>query len=206
MFNSGFKESQLDGTEKIFDVPKNMGLPKQYSYMKYLPNPLNQGSDPICVPCSISAFLNWDINTEKGNKKDNKIDVYEIFNNRKSDSPDGMEFKEAFEYLMENGVKTKEGRVYIKGYAQIRNELALKFALITNGPCVAALPVYDSYQDEFWKKDYDIEGYHAIAIIGYIEEGFIIRISWGSSYGEDGCYLIKNEDINKFIEIWTLIR
>ena len=32
MFNSGFIPSVIDGSEIIFEVPKNIGLPKQFSY------------------------------------------------------------------------------------------------------------------------------------------------------------------------------
>jgi hypothetical protein len=206
MFNSGFVPSVIDGSEIIFEAPKNIGLPKQFSYMKYLPTVLNQGSKPTCVPCSISAFLNWDINLPTGSKEDNSVDVVEIF--KKGDGQDdGMTFKSAFKVLRTDGVSTDKGNVKISRYAKINSYLSLKFALITNGPCVGALPVYDSLVDEFWVGNSNyIEGYHAIAIVGYNDEGFIIRNSWGKSYGEDGYYFLKNEDFSKFIEIWTLIK
>ena len=50
------------------------------------------------------------------------------------------------------------------------------------------------------------EGGHAVAIIGYDKEGFIIRNSWGTMYGIDGYYHLKYEDFNNsFYEIWTMV-
>jgi C1A family cysteine protease len=79
-------------------------------------------------------------------------------------------------------------------------------ALIANGPCVGVLPVYNSdSNDEFWNKRYgNLEGYHAVAIVGYCKDGFIIRNSWGERYGEDGYTLLKNKDFCLFRELWTI--
>ena len=205
MTNFGFAPSVIDGTEIIFEEPKNIGLPEQFSYMKYLPKVLNQGSKPICVPCSISSYLNWDLNLADGSKKDNNIDLFEIFDNGNG-GESGMTFKDAFKFLRKEGVNTDKGKIKLNRYAKINSALALKLALITNGPCVGALPVYNSLVDEFWvNRSNELEGLHAIAIVGYNKDGFIIRNSWGLSYGEDGYAFIKNDDINKFIEIWTLM-
>jgi hypothetical protein len=72
MFNSGFIPSVIDGTENEFVEPKNKGLLKEYSYKKYLPDVLNQGTDSICVPCSLSANINWRLNLDHGKIIDNK--------------------------------------------------------------------------------------------------------------------------------------
>ena len=205
MFNSGFMPSVIDGNEQIFREPKNMGLPKEYSYKKYLPKVLNQGSDPICVPCSLSANINWRLNLRKGKPKDNEISLYDIFKSRTTEG-EGMTFKDAFKYLMETGVETKEGNYKIGSYAMVNSILAIKFAVVANGPCVGVLPVYNADSaDEFWNEKYgEFLGYHAVSIVGYDENGVIIRNSWGSSYGSDGYTLVKNKDLNKFKEIWTI--
>ena len=205
MYNSGFIPSVMDGTEDIFIEPKNMGLPKEYSYKKYLPEVLNQGLDPICVPCSLSANINWRINLKDGKPKDNKVDLFDIFNSRTTQG-EGMTFKEAFDFLIDKGVKTKNGEFKIKGYAYVKSAIALKFAIIANGPCVGVLPVYNSDSaDEFWNEKYgELVGYHAVSIVGFNKDGIIIRNSWGSSYGSDGYTFIKNQDLNKFYEIWTI--
>ena len=81
----------------------------------------------------------------------------------------------------------------------------LKTAIVMNGPCVGGLPVYNSLVTKFWNPGTDFEGNHAIAIIGYDKDGFIIRNSWGKSYSVDGYAHISYDDFNRFLEIWTLI-
>lgn len=198
--------SIIDGTEDIFNEPKNMGLPKQFSYKKYLPEVIDQGSYPICVPCSLSAYINWDLNLKDGKENDNEIDLFDIFDSRSTEDDNGMTFKDALKYLQKQGVKTNRGVVKIGRYAKVNSLFALKYALILNGPCIGGLPVYNSAITDFWKNySGELEGLHAICIVGYTEDGFIIRNSWGESYGEDGYAFIKNEDANLFTEIWTIV-
>ena len=95
----GFIPSTMDGTEWIFGAPTtNLDMPKEYTYRNYLPSVINQGSLSICVPCSVSAYLNWKKNLDTGEKRDNKValmDIYEI----KTNDGEGMSFKEALHYL-----------------------------------------------------------------------------------------------------------
>ena len=202
----GFAPSKMDGTEHVFgNGTQQTTVPKSYSYRKYLPGVLNQGRESICVPCSISAFLNWRENLSTGSKKDNRIDYHEIYDIRTNDG-DGMTFKEAFHYLRHHGVSSKAGNLKIKEYALIRNAIDLRTALVMNGPCVGALPVYSDRQ-EFWNRwpGDSFYGYHAISIVGYNVEGFVIRNSWGTSFGSNGYTVLKYEDFNKLLEVWTIV-
>ena len=85
--------------------------------------------------------------------------------------------------------------------------MQLKQALIVNGPCVGGLPVYDTNRDDFWVKYKGDEyvGGHAIAIIGYNENGFIIRNSWGERYGDKGYAILPYDDFANFREIWSIV-
>jgi hypothetical protein len=206
--NYGFVASKIDGTEKEFKETEGIQIPEKYSYKKYLPEVLNQGNKPICVPCSLSAYINWDENLENETvRKDNNVNLSEIFKNRTEKTDDGMSFKDAFYYIRHHGVETDNGNYKIDKYAKVGSELALKQAIIINGPCVGGLPVYNSAIDEFWDKEKGDEllGGHAVSIVGYNNDGFIIRNSWGNTYGIDGYYVIPYEDFNKFIEIWTVL-
>ncbi len=210
MFNEevkfGFAPSKMDGTEHVFGSgTEQTTVPKSYSYRKYLPGVLNQGRESICVPCSISAFLNWRENLSTGSKKDNRIDYHEIYNIR-TNGGDGMTFKEAFHYLRHHGVSSRAGNLKIKEYALIRNAIDLRTAIVMNGPCVGALPVY-SDRPEFWDRwpGDSFYGYHAISIVGYNVEGFVIRNSWGTSFGSNGYTVLKYEDFNKLLEVWTIV-
>lgn len=206
--NYGFVPSKMDGTEFEFDKIENMDIPESYSYKKYLPKVINQGNKPICVPCSISSYINWNMNLETGdNKFDNNINLLQIFNSRTNKSNDGMSFKDAFKYLKHDGVETDNGIYRIGRYAKIGSEIPLKQAIIMNGPCVGGLPVYDSNVSDFWTRypGLDFQGGHAIAIVGYNKDGFIIRNSWGEYYGDKGYSVLPYEDFDNFTEIWTII-
>jgi hypothetical protein len=171
----GFKPSQIDGTERIYGSDDSIELPERYTYRPYLPQVIDQGSQSICVPCTVSAYLNWRENLKDGETKDNKISLYDIYDSR-TNGGEGMTYKDAFKFLRKEGVNSKKGLLKITSYSLVRNAADLRQALVMNGPCFGALPVY-SDRDEFWRKEYSegFMGYHAIAIVGYNEKGFIIR-------------------------------
>ena len=206
--NYGYIPSVMDGSEYQFKLLRGFEVPSRYSYQKYLPEVINQKDRPICVPCSISAFINWNKNLEDGdNKLDHKVDLEEIYASRTHAGDDGMSFKDAFRYLRHNGVKTDFGNYKIARYAQIGSILQLKQALVVNGPCVAALPVYDGYRSDFWRKlmgDTFLGG-HAVSVAGYSEKGFLIRNSWGKGYGDKGYSILPYSEFEQFREIWTII-
>lgn len=203
--NFGFSKTKFDGTEHVFATAPQNELPSKYSYKKYLPGVVNQGSYPICVPCSVSSFINWSLNLKTGNKKDHEVAYFDIYDSKTTDT-EGMTFKDAFKYLRKYGVDTDNGVFKIQSYALVKSYFALMSAIVMNGPCFGALPVYN-WDDEFWIKNEgdNLIGYHAIAIVGYDDEGFIIRNSWGEDYGDNGYSKIKYEDSKKFVELWTVI-
>jgi hypothetical protein len=203
--NLGLIPSRIDGSEIVFSCPKGNEIPKKYSYRNVLPQVLNQGKLSICVPCSLSAYLNWKANLNLSTDDDNSIDLFEIYNSR-TNKGSGMTYKDAFRFLRHTGVDSAIGKLKIGTYGKVETEKDLKFALIANGPCFGALPVYND-SCEFWikKKDEKLDGYHAISIIGYNEDGFIIRNSWGKSFCDEGNTIIKYSDFKLLLEIWTVI-
>lgn len=203
----GYVQSKLDGTEKKFEEVEGLDLPESYSYVPYLPKILNQGQQPICVPCSLSAHLNWNCNVNDGeNKRDNKIKLSEIYNCR-TNLGGGMSFKEALNFLKHEGVNSDKGILKIRKYAMLGGIIPLKQAILLNGPCVGGLPVYNSSICQFWKKigSSSPEGGHAISIVGWNEQGFIIRNSWGEHFCSKGYTIIPYDDFGSFMEIWTII-
>ena len=78
----GFKPSEIDGTERIFNGDEKIELPEKYTYRPYLPKVIDQGERSICVPCTISAYLNWRENLKDGVTKDNCISINDIYNSR----------------------------------------------------------------------------------------------------------------------------
>ena len=205
--NFGLIPSKMDGSEHIY-FGNGMGpdnMPENYTYRRFLPDVLDQGQSYICVPCSVSAYLNWKENLKDGSSKDNKVDYYEIYDIR-PEKYDGMTFKDAFNYLRHHGVKSDAGVLKIKEYALVQSFLVLRLAILMNGPCVGALPVYNSRPDFWNKKTGDrLQGYHAVSIVGYNSNGFVIRNSWGEDFADGGYTEIPYEDFAKFLEVWTIM-
>lgn len=193
--NFGYIKSKLDGSEQKFSSTLKT-VPEQFSYIPDLPKVLDQGSEPICVPCSISAYIDWK------ERKDAKTNLKEIFANGGTDT--GMSFKDALHFIKHNGVSTASGNFKIKQYAMVGSIPVLKSAIVMNGPCIAGLPVYNNTM-EFWKETDALQGGHAVAIVGYDKDGFILRNSWGQYFGQKGYTHMSYKDFQNFYEIWTLI-
>lgn len=203
----GWAPSKLDGSEQEFNSIQNFNIPEEYSFVNYLPAVEDQGDTNMCVTYSLTAHLDWNYNVDhaKDNKSFNHINkdkMYSIRSNKYEDA--GMTFKEALNFLKKTGVPSDHGLIKIERYMKINSFLALKQALLLNGPCVAGLFVKDPYITEFWNGSQNLGG-HAVAIVGYNKEGFIIRNSWGTSYGNNGYSILKYKDFNKVIECWTII-
>jgi C1A family cysteine protease len=63
----------------------------------------------------------------------------------------------------------------IKAYAKINDIENLKKSIYVNGPCLVAFPVYN-YTDQMWNKreNESFKGGHAMTIVGYTYDSFII--------------------------------
>lgn len=204
----GCAPSKMDGTEHVFTVKESLDLPEEYSYVDFMSKVLDQGQDPICVACSVSAYINWKKNMETGAKDDHFTGMNQLkkFFYAAGGGPEGMTFKDALRYVRHNGMETKEGVVKIREYALTRNIFALKHALIMNGPCLGALPVYDMTYPEFWRnRTGEFYGGHAISIVGWTKTGFIIRNSWSKSFGNKGYVEIPYIEFGNFYEVWTIV-
>ena len=202
----GCNPSILDGTEQTFITTKSLKIPQEYSFQTQLSPILNQGNTNMCVTYAISTYIDWNINMSKMTKcRDNNVDRKSIYSARTKLGDNGMTIKEALNYIKTIGVKTNVGLSKIKHFAKIGSIDSLKQALIANGPCIGGLMCYGDYIDFWNKKSNKPMGGHAISIIGFNKQGFIIRNSWGMNYGNDGYALIKYSDFDKFFEIWTII-
>ena len=201
----GFIPSVITSDTVQFKAPKSMPIPKKYTYRPFLSPVTNQGSQPYCIPHSIATWLNWKENIKTGAKVDNHIKYEDIYYSRTT-SGEGMTYQDAFNYLKKKGVKTDKGIMKITEVGYVPNVMLLKAAILANGPCFGALPVYNSESPTFWKRTGSkIEGWHSITIVGWDEKGYIIRNSWGVGFSDRGYITLPYEDASYFREIWTIL-
>ena len=156
MRNFGFIKSDISKVDNKYNVSENdintLAIPKEYSYINYMTEVIDQGDQNICVPCSLKSYIDFKLNLNDGTIKDNLIEINEIYDSRLDKSGDnGMSFIDALNFLKDNGVSNKNGNFKIKNYAIITNPIALKYAIFSNGPCMGGLPVFN-YNKDFWYK------------------------------------------------------
>lgn len=191
MRHFGFTQSNLDGTELRYNTIGSK-LPEEYE-LKDLPEIVDQGSSPICMSAVLSDQVNWKLNYIKEYGKLGISDIYDLSKKR----IDGLNPKEAYQLLLS---KTKYP---FKRYAIVGSEIAAKNAILSNGILMIALPV-KSMNNDFWNGNDELGG-HAVSLVGWNNDGFILRNSWGTSYGNLGYYNFPYSDFDKIIESWILI-
>lgn len=195
---TGCKKSVLDGTELKYSVPMKP-IPQEYSWIRNMPPILDQGQTSKCVAYSVASVLDWRKNLKEGDNNGGQFSIDTIYNCRKDKNTDGMSIKEALSFIKNTGINNYK----IKGFAMVGSLEVLKRAIIANGPCLAAMMVRSSNTD-FWNGS-ERYGRHCITIVGYNKNGFIIRNSWGSSWGKRGYTLLLYKDFKQFYEIWTIL-
>ena len=200
-------------------IPPNLDLRLDLQPIK------NQGKFPTCVAQVAACMKEFQENIDVGLNK--SLSVQYVYNHRSNYPADGMYGRDAMEILKTKGicresvfayestqlpdqipdsVRTEALRYTIEGYAKVETIDGLKESLVLNGPCYIAFPCYN-YGTRFWiQSGVDVLlGGHAVTVIGYNEKGFILRNSWGESWGVSGYTTYPYEDWNAHWEIWTAI-
>ena len=180
----GLLKSELTGDEKHFYASQPVGNKFTHSVEEVI----NQEEDPICAACSVCTFLNWRFPDKHWNPQ-------ELFKSA-GGTQDGISFKEILSYLRKKGI--------IQEYALIHSEQALRTAIRVNGPCLGALNVYNSNNCNFWDGE-KLEGGHGISLIGWNNDDFIIRNSWGDKWCKGGNTSLPGNRFNLLKEMWTII-
>lgn len=220
--NFGYVPSKLDGTEIILGESSfmNLPLPKEYTYAKYMTPILDQGSSSTCVPHSISAVydyynaMNGFYDPQFGNFLSKQISIQQIYNAR-TNNGEGMSYKEALEFCKNRGVLTADEYkrhsisavpTRIMNYGKILKFDFIKKSLFMNGPVLIATYVRNMESDKFWKGN-DFYGGHATCFIGYsdIKKAFLLRNSWGKSFGINGYTWFPYDDFDEILEAWAVI-
>lgn len=203
--NSGYDNRDLVLDYSSENKKRTDNLPECYDFSDFLSvRCKNQGEEPVCVPFSLGLSLEI---RKKLNGIDNYwIDTNDIFKN--GGTEDGMMIRDALKYVKKCGYKTKnsEDREKIHIYGKLMSFQAIKQNVYNNGPCIMALRVRDVERPDFWNGEYDLGG-HAIACVGWTDEGLLLMNSWGNKFGNNGRVILPYKDYNKenVLECWGFI-
>jgi C1A family cysteine protease len=224
------KKSPKDKKDYIY-IGGNISVPQVLDYRSDLQPVRNQGSQGTCYAQTVACVKEWQEKKDSGfneymspqffyNNRLNKYDTdptndYGMFGRdvmkmmqsigicRESNYPYGkIENKDAISPSCFDEAK----KYLIKSYAQVTSVDTLKQSLVSNGPCLITFPVYNNGQ-YFWRKtgDQKLEGGHAVTVVGYDNDGFIIRNSWGSDWGDHGYTRYRYNEWGAHWEIWTTV-
>lgn len=194
MYGLGCFESDLTDVT-VFEVPKESILPTSYSVEDQIDEPHDQGSRGICVSVSTFDMCKY---LYRGLGKPWQVTLDFFYNSRKDTAVDGMTPREAMEIAQRNR--------FIRSYAFLRNTMSIQYSILSNGPVMICLPVYNTSRDTFWEYRIGeaIVGFHAVTVVGYNLNGFRLRNSWGTSYGRGGYADFPYTDFGRIREAWTI--
>jgi C1A family cysteine protease len=187
----------------------------------------NQGSRGTCVAFATSAMKEWQEKHIIG--KNRYMSPEFIYNNRGNKDIEGMNLRDAMDILLKSGICGDSTYPYsstdvspttvipqeafdeaakfkIKSYAQINTQEELKTALVKKGPCLVAFPCYNN-SSSFWKQGEgeSLSGGHCVLIVGYNENGYILRNSWSIIWGSLGYTYYPYNEWGAHWEIWSSI-
>jgi len=207
-------------------IYKKSNLGDTLDLRELLPPVRNQGIQGTCAAQTAACMKEWQ------EKKDYNFKGYMspqfIYNNRENQDSEGMFGRDVMRILSKIGsirdAIYEYGKIEplseisehyyekakmhkIKNYARIYDIDNLKKALNINGPCYIAFPVYNMGSRMWYRESPEspMQGGHAMTVVGYTSEGFIIRNTWGTSWGDKGYCIYSYSDWGSHWEIWTTI-
>lgn len=214
----------LKNRELVFPtVPLNAKLPEIVDLRGYLLHPRDQGFDGACAAFSGCVAMEYQNFVQRGESQ--YLSAEFLFSMRENQSNPGMRARDLMSIMKEKGTVLEKTLPYgtrgtvitlemqrqalrnkIQDYARVTTIQGAKHALITNGPLILSLPVFDNKVEDFWRpKPYARWYGHAISAVGYTPDGFIIQNSWGKGYGVDGYSLFPFTDFTQLWDIFTIV-
>lgn len=197
----GYIPSQLDGTEYQSDFG-DFDIPVEFTYRPLMPPVRDQGTESTCVCQTLTGMLD----VQRNAKNDvtnvcNNFSIQELYNQRSNKPQEGMIIKEALSILRHKGLNDEK----IANYAMCTSVKAAKQAIVANGPLAIGMMVYNNGSDKYWISKGMCVGGHCTMLVGYDENGFIMRNSWGLSYGNEGYINLPYSDFEEYcMECWTI--
>jgi C1A family cysteine protease len=194
-------------------APTLVEPPPTLSLIPYLTPVKDQGEKGDCVAFAVACTKEYQNRVVYGQLE--TLSAWFIYLNANTDDPKscdvGLDITQGFDVLKNIGVATdaefktpaicptnmpykipqnaitNAAKYKIHNYHAISTIKDLKIALANYGPCPVGLPVYNT-SSTFWKQNSNnlLQGGHCVSVVGYTEDSFIIRNSWGEGWGNKG--------------------
>jgi hypothetical protein len=183
-------------------LPATLDLRKSFKRVR------NQGSTKMCT-----AYAGCSIKESHVSGLGRYLNPAFIYDLRIDKSVQGMYIRDLLSILLKTGVPPEDtqaseaGGYKIKSYYAVNTIDELKSALSLMGGCIIAFPSYNQ-GTTFWKPAgggvATASGGHAVAVVGWTTEGFIIRNSWGLLWGKFGYTIYPFSDWGAHWEVWAV--
>lgn len=102
-------------------------------------------------------------------------------------------------------VRSDASEFRIGEFASISTAICARRALVLYGPLAIIFPIYHYGSEPWIPSGRPMLGYHAMTIVGYNLDGFMLRNSWGTSWGSGGYTLLPWADWGLQTECWTQV-
>lgn len=215
-----YRDHDVSTQLSLISIP----VPKTLDYRPDLLAVRNQYNQGACYAFACATMKEWHEKMDYGLNE--YLSPQFFYNHRKNSTQSGMNSRDVMKLLQTIGFCFESNYRYgkkealdkitldlyneaknhlIHSYAKINTIQDLKKSLVLNGPCLLAVPVYN-LGIRMWKKtssDNQRQGGHAMCIVGYDKNGFIIRNSWGKNWGDKGYCIFPYEDWGLHWEVWT---
>jgi hypothetical protein len=197
-------------------------LPEVVDYRPQMQPIRDQGDQGSCAAMAGAAMKEWQ------EKLDMNLNEYMspqfIYNSREDLNEEGMYMRDLMAVLKEKGdcleIMFPYGNMELPSIDALMNASLykilnyafidiiddLKLSLYSNGPCIIAVPVYN-FTERMWFQGskQNLLGGHALCVVGYNKDGFIIRNSWGTDWGQNGYCIMSYDDFGLQWELWTTV-
>jgi C1A family cysteine protease len=229
-FLLNIEKSPVDKRDFVAETiyPDNVDYPDELDLRPDLQDIRNQGSQGTCsaqVAACMKEYQEYKLQKLTG--FEGRMSPQFVYNLREEPYYQGMTPRETMKILQKTGVCREAiypygtveypnaitedayldaGNFKIESYAQISTVEGLKKALYKDGVCYICFPVFNE-SARMWKaaQGETNKGGHAMAVVGYNKQGFIIRNSWGKSWADNGYTIYPYEDWGAHWEIWTSV-
>lgn len=197
-------------------------VPETLDYRRILYSARNQGMQGSCYAFAATAMKEW--HEREDIQYAGYFSPQFIYDLRPNTYP-GMYSRDVLKILKSFGVCEERyypydaTRRYMTDeiYANARNHVIdsyirlytieeIKISLVVHGPAMITFPMF-SHSPRFWDRVGPSLGGHAVAIVGYTAEGFILRNSWGVTWNlpMQGHVIYPYADFGSHWEVWGAV-